>query len=59
MIGIRQDFLACRIYLMKLETEEITELQQIFREERGIELSRIEAEEEGTNLINLIRILFK
>ncbi len=44
---------------MRLDESEISELQQIFREERGMELSRSEAEEEGTNLINLIRILIQ
>jgi hypothetical protein len=44
---------------MKITEPEITELQQIFREERGMELSRAETEEEGTNLINLVRILLK
>lgn len=44
---------------MKLLESEITELRQIFREERGVELSRAEAEEEGANLINLIRILIQ
>ena len=42
-----------------ISDKEIAELQQIFREERGMELSRAEAEEEGTNLINLIRILIQ
>ena len=44
---------------MLLTDEQVAEFQNIYRQKFGVEISREEAFEKGTKLIQLLRIIYK